>query len=223
MKVVHPDLIHPFLNTAEAFNPVFGLSRRPGEPLPAPPDMKYVEQLQRGERTYKQTDGKADYCYWFLYKLAAKQREAFLGHGGLTAIFLPPDPAAKAPAFMIPNRVRRNPAMMDLITKNDLQAKLDGAWSMKSAFLNQSKEMFGADLEDDPAFRGFPFILPLLESEAFFRHHPDEVRRWFTLFDFYVSESPRDSGVILASKHDIEEELVKLIRDMRNDGQEYRE
>jgi hypothetical protein len=223
MKVVQPDLIKLFLNSAAEFNPVFGLSRKPGEPMPPLPDMKYVEQLQKGERTYDQRDGKPDYCYWFLYKLSSRQRELFLGHGGLTAVFVKPDPAGKAPTISIPKRALRNPAMKEVIEKSNLQGMMDGAYAMKAGFLQQSKEMFGADLKEEPAYKGLPFIVPLLESEAFFRHAAAEVKRWFTLFDFYYNESPSDRGMLLAAKDDIEAEMADLVDELRGEGLVYRE
>ncbi|HLH01923.1 MAG TPA: hypothetical protein VKX25_04075 [Bryobacteraceae bacterium] len=221
MKALHPDLLKPFIKTAKEFNPVFGLSRRPGEAMPALPDMAYVKELQEGRRAYDHSEGKPNYCYWFLYRRGREQRELFLGHGGFTAIFVKPDPATKAPEVAIPKRALRNPAMRELIEKSSLQGMLDGAFALKAGFLAQSKELFGADLRDAPEFEGLPYIVPLLDANTVLRQPVDEVARWFTLFDVYLGESPADQGMVLAAKKGRKLPIAETLAALREEGLTY--
>ena len=189
--------------------------------MPPLPDMHYVKELQEGRRAYDHAEGKPNYCYWFLHKRSREQREVFLGHGGLTAIFVKPDPATKAPEVAIPKRAMRNPAMRELIEKSNLQGMLDGAFALKAGFLAQSKELFGADLREAPEFEGLPFILPLLDANTFLRHATEEVGRWFELFDVYVHESPADQGVVLAAKKGCKLPLGEVLAQLREEGLGY--
>ena len=49
-----------------------------------------------------------------------------------------------------------------------------------------------------------------------------ERESWFTVFDGYLVESPGDKGVLLMlKKPDFDEELGKLMKQMREDGLVY--
>lgn len=215
MKTIHPHLANTFIKTAPEFSPVFGLSRGPNEPLPALPDMEYVEDLQKGRRSYDANDGKPNYCYWFLNKAEDRQCELFLGYGGLTWVYVKPDPKQAAPEVRIPPRVLKKPGMRALIERHDLQKILNSAYAMQSGFLSRSKEMFGVDLKNEPMFPGLPFILPLLNSTTFFSQQDEQICEWFSLFDIYVHESVEDGGVLLASREPIEDQVIELVRVLR--------
>jgi hypothetical protein len=221
MKVIHPDLANPFIKTAPDYSPIFGLSRRPGSPLPALPDMHYVEELQKGTRKYNSSDGKPDYCYWFLYKAEELQRQEFFGHGGLSWMYVKPDQEHRAPQIKIPPKILKRPDAREAFKKFDLQKMLDAAYAMKSGFLCQSKEMFGGDLKEDPMYNGLPFIIPLLDSQAFLGSSSETIQRWFSLFEFYVNETVQDKGIILASKTSIQNELIELLADFRDRNEDY--
>ena len=81
--------------------------------------------------------------------------------------------------------------------------------------------MFAADLEDDPQYPGLLFVLPLLGSEDFFAADPNEIDKWFSLFQVYWRESPEDNGIVLAAREDIEEDLDAILEQMRAEGLEY--
>jgi len=42
-----------------------------------------------------------------------------------------------------------------------------------------------------------------------------ELKAYFELFDVYLRESPPDGGMILASKHDLEELLIDVLEQMK--------
>jgi hypothetical protein len=223
MKVIYPDLRDLFIKTAREFSPMFGLTRRPGAALPPVPDAKFAEDLQKGKIQYDHKTLQPDYCYWFLYPERERQRELFLGYGGLTTLYIKPDPGNQPPKIQIPKRVRQNEHFAPLLAGGSLQRVLDGAFALKSPFLAKSKETFAADLNEDPQYPGLLFVIPLLEVGAFFQASADQIETWFSLFDFYLHESPRDRGILLATPHDIEGELIELLARLRNAGFVYQD
>ena len=208
---------------AVEFHPLLGFSRRPGAPLPKFPGNEEVKRDQalylRGEKSLDVKQIMAGYCYWFLNKADHQQREAFLGQGGLTMIFLKPDPKTAVPPLVhFSSYVRRtNPAFQVM----DVDRFVAGVFALTDGFLARSKKLFGAGLEDEAVFPGIPFILPLLESADFFRQSDEECGKWFELFDVYMNESPNDMGLVLASKQDLDQDLLDILRQMRHEGLEY--
>jgi hypothetical protein len=224
MKTVYPDLLDGFIKTAPEFNPLFGLSRRPEARIPPLPDMRYVEQLQKGHREFKFGDQMADYCYWFVARQEQKQRQMFLGYGGLTTIFIRPDPGATPPPpSSIPPGVKRSPIFEPILKQWNLEQGRQVAFALKSEFLKKSKEFFGRGLEDDPQFPGFLYVLPLLSTRDFFDQPDEEAAHWFELFDLYVNESAPDKGIVLASKEDSDEKLAAILEKLKHQGMRYPE
>jgi hypothetical protein len=223
MKIIQPALRDVFLKTAKDFNPVFGLGRTPHTPLPPMPDMKYVEDLQQGRRKFDAKETQPDYCYWFLYKDERRQQESFLGFGGMTMLYLKPRPGEKPPKPRIPKYIQKDPAFSQLLARTDMDRMMDGALTLQSPFLKGSKEMFGEDLKEDPMYDGLLYILPLLDSATFLKTVKAETDQWFSLFDFYFNESQVDRGILLATQHDIEDDLIALSEQLRAEGLNYPE
>jgi hypothetical protein len=223
MKIIHPDLRDLFIRTSRQFCPMMGLSRRPNSPLPAIPDEKYAQDLQKGKVQYDHKALQPDYCYWFVYPEREKQRELFLGYGGLTALYIRADAGNKPPKVEVPKHIRHDQRFATLPPPEAMQRVLDGAFALKSPFLARSKEMFAADLKEDPQYPGLLFVIPLLEARAFFQASPEQIESWFSLFDFYLHESPGDRGILLATPHDIESELIDLLARLRDAGCVYQE
>jgi hypothetical protein len=90
-------------------------------------------------------------------------------------------------------------------------------------FQEKSKSLLGVGLQDDPQFKGLRFVLPLLKASDFFSESEQEVEKWFQLFDVYVNESPPDKGILLASKLDLEDSLIDLLKTLKEEGLEYPE
>lgn len=223
MKVIHPDLRDLFIKTSRQFCPMLGLSRRPGSPLPAVPDERYAQDLQKGKIQYDHKALQPDYCYWFLYPEREKQRELFLGYGGLTTLYIRPDAENKAPKVAVPKHIQQDKRFAMLPSQESMQRVLDGAFALKSPFLAKSKEMFAADLKEDPQYPGLLFVIPLLEAGAFFQASSEQIETWFSLFDFYLYESPKDRGIVLATHHEIEDELIDLLARLREAGFVYQD
>lgn len=208
---------------AMEFHPLLGFSRCPGAPLPKFPSTSEMKQDQAlylsGEKRLDVNEIMAGYCYWFLNKADHQQREAFLGLGGLTMIFLKPDPQTAVPLLVhFSSYVRRTNPVFQVL---DVDRFVAGVFGLTDGFLARSKKLFGAGLEDEAVFAGIPFILPWLESADFFRQSDEECGKWFELFDVYLSESPNDMGVLLASKTDLDQDLLDILRHMRDEGLEY--
>lgn len=221
MKTIYPDLRDTFIKTSREYHPLFGLGRHPGRRLPPVPDAQYAEDLQKGKVKYDHKSLQPDYSYWFLTKKPREQTQVFLGHGGLTTLyFTSADPEMPKP--MKPNMACvRDPKMRELIESTDINAMMAKLSSLQAPFLKRSKELFAADLVEDPQYPGLLFALPLLGSRDFFAAEADDIDEWFSLFDIYMRESPEDGGVILASSKDLEQDLTDLLTAMRDEGMEY--
>jgi hypothetical protein len=206
MKCLYPDLLDTYTTTCAEQATVGGLLRKPGAPIPAPPKPADIKALVDGTKPYDFDEYMPDLTYWFLKKQESKYRELFLGYGGLTIIYLEPDPKTAAPKLEIP--------------KMDVDGIHEQAFAFLDGFREKSKEVFGTGLESHPIYRGLTFILPMLESNDFFTHRA-ELPAWFDVFDVYITESRADKGILLASKHDIEEQLVEMLQAMRSEGLEY--
>lgn len=222
MKTIFPHLRDTFIKTSRQFHPIFGMGRYIDRPLPPVPDEKYAEDLQKGRAKYDHKALQPDYSYWFLDKKPREQNEHFLGSGGLTTLYFPPaDP--ESPPLPKPNMAAvRDPKMRALIESSDMDAMVKRINSLKAPFLKQSKELFAADMVDDPQYPGLLFALPLLGTREFFAATPAVLDTCFSLFTFYLRESPEDGGVLLATQKDFEDDLTELVETMRQDGMEYR-
>lgn len=221
-KTVYPNLMDPLINTMMEFIPIMGLGRKPGTALPKFPSKSEVERMTKKmfddlkqEKPLDLPDaGKyaPEYTYWFLDKSSQHQRELFFGYGGLSVTFLKPDPGTVAPPLPITDAQRKKIPMLQHLDRTWAQAN-----SMKEAFLAKSKEFFVAGLEAEPQMKGIPFILPLMDSSDFFSQPAEVVEKCFELFEVYVRESPADKGLLLSFKTDFEEQLVELLRSMKEE------
>lgn len=225
MKTIQPNLRDPFIKTAPKFSPIIGLGRKPYSAPPPLPDAKYAEDLQKGKIQYDHKAIQPDYCYWFLRNYSEEQWNLFLGHGGLTVAFSKPDPENKPPEIKIPQKAYKNPALRPLLEQHlpKLVATTEGAFALQSPFNKKSKELFGQDLKEDPQYPGLLFILPLLDTASFFQATQEMTKQWFSLFDFYLHESPSDRGILLATEKDIEGDLIALLQQMKDQGLNYLE
>jgi|SRR5579872_2012226 len=213
-----PELMDTYLRNAQGFQPILGLSRRPGMAIPRVPDTATLNRMAEAGEEIKFSEIAPDYCYWFLRKSGAKQLEAFWGHGGISIIFTKPDPATTPPPLPFSDTFRKK-------WKGIEESGVDGLWeaafALKDGFQAKSKELFGIGLEDEPQYPGLPFILPLLQTSDFFSQLEPESAKWFQLFNVYLRESPEDSGILLASKTDLDDTLIELLAKMRADGFTY--
>ncbi len=211
MKVIQPDYRQEFLKSSREFLPILGLGRHPGKPLPATPDAQYAEDLQKGRVTYDPASLKPAFAYWFLRRKMEEQLHLFFGSSGTVILFLKPEePPKKIPK---PNlALIRDPALRQMVEETDLDAQAAEMKAMQAPFLQQSKDIFAADLEDRPEFDGYRFVAPLLNASDFFTATCDELQKWFELFGVYVRESPEDKGILLASKEPIQEDLSSIMQ-----------
>jgi len=229
-KTVYPDLMQPLLDNMMELIPVMGLGIKPGTSLPVMPAQKEVEgslkkmfdTLQQGKELHMEDSKKymPDYAYWFLDKSEKKQRELFFGQGGLSITFLKPDPNTKPqPLPITPAQKQKLPFLQQF----DLEKQWAQAHSLRDGFLAKSKEFFSAGLEKEPQLKGIPFILPALDSADFFSQPAEVIEKCFKLFEIYVRESPVDKGILLAFAGELEESLIDLLKEMRDQKLSYSE
>jgi hypothetical protein len=214
------DVLDKFQKTAPRFSPLLGLSRKPGDKIPTLPTKEDMMPVVRGEKEFNLKDWIADYCYWFLCKKPLDQWREFLGLGGITLMFLKPDPKTMPPALPFTDAFRKKHRVFQML---DVDALLAGGYSLKDEFMAKSKELFGAGLEDHPQYPGIVFILPLLSTEHFLTQSEQENEKWFQLFEVYVNESPTDKGILLAFKNDHEKLLIDILKEIREAGLVYQE
>jgi hypothetical protein len=186
---------------------------------PTPTHAQIKEQVESG----KEIDFRewvADFLIWFMTKQPERQRELFLGHGGMLTLFLPTDPKTAPPKTPFTPALR---ASMPVFQKMDVDGIIAGAFATRDAFLEKSKALFGTDLETRPEYPGIPFVLPMLESGHFFIATEELRTKWFSLFDLYINESIKDKGILLAfQKEQYEDVLLDVLESMRDDGFVYR-
>lgn len=197
---------------------LMGLGRRPGASIPTLPTGEDLQKIVKDGKPFDLNQWVGDYSYWFIMKQPERQRELFLGLGGMTTIFLPPDPKTKAPKLPFTPALR---AAHPAFKKFDVDAVHEATYAMEDAFLEKSKALFGAGLEEEVQYDGLAFILPLLDSGHFFAVTPELREKWFELFDVYVHESKSDKGFILAFKKDFEPLLLEVLESMHEDGLRY--
>jgi len=139
VKMLQPEEVkRAFIETAPQFNPILGLSRRPGKVFPRPLTMDDIQEFSKDVSKFKVNDHIADYCYWFLEKAGKRQRELFFGNGGITTLFLKPD-TGKPAVPPLPNVFLKQP----LVQKMEFGKLINWANSLQDGFLAGSKELFG--------------------------------------------------------------------------------
>lgn len=212
-----PALRTDFTKSAMDLRPMLGLSRRPDSKPPSLPTDQDLKDLQEGRKKFNFSDYVADYSYWFRTHALSKGLKTFFGYSGTTTIFLKPDPKTQPPQVRLPKAIREHPMMKQL----DVEQATAAAFALLADFPSKSKEVFGKGLEEDPQFKGLIYILPLLTSQNFFGQSEEVIESWFQLFDVYINESADDKGILMASKKNFEEDLIKLIDKMRVDGLEF--
>ncbi len=217
-KVLYPDLLDTFTGLFTDQAPIIGLVRRPGAPVPKAPSPEQLNGILDGALKYDLDDYMPDLTYWFVKKQESRYRELFLGYAGLSILYLKPDPKTVAPPLPFSKKVREHP----MFPKLDVDAFHEGTFAMLDGFQEKSKQVFGVGLESNVVYPGLRFILPNLQSADFFTHRA-ELPKWFEVFDIFMAESRQDQGILLASKTDIEDDLIDLILDMREGGLLYQE
>lgn len=221
-KTVYPNLLDHFLDRSMEWIPIVGYARTPGVPLPPIPTLKSMQPLIDGEKPFDFGDYVGDFTYWFVWKEEKQQRDLFFGYGGLTMMFMPPDPAAIAKPPYISKRMREHPVFKPIFDRSDPARTITTGQSMGDKWLKQSLDIYGPDLPQSPQMKGIPFVIPRLKS-IHFLNSEEERQKLSTLCDFYIAESPEDQGVLLASAKDYDEPIIDILDQMRAAGLEYPE
>jgi len=200
-----------FVRHSRKFMPIAGLGRHPGAQLPDLPSDREYQQLMEGKKGFHVEDYMADYCYWFLVQSTEQQCQLFQGLGGMSIVYWKPDPKAKPPDFRIPAKYQGH----ELFQEFDVKGMVAGGCAMRDGFLAKSKQIVGAGLKGSVQLETIGYMLPLLTASEVFGLPEQELKAYFELFDVYLRESPPDGGMILASKHDLEELLIDVLEQMK--------
>lgn len=218
-KQITEDLGDTFRAYAPKCMKLMGLGRFADTPVPSFPSQEEVQKLVADGKKIDFRDWLGDYLIWFIGRQPDRQRELFLGYGGMTTIYLPPDPKAQAPKLPFTPALR---ASLPVFQRLDVDGTIAGTFAMQDQFLEKSKALFGKGLESRPEYPGLAFILPLLESAQFFLASPELRAQWFSLFEVYVQESRKDKGFLLAfQKPEYEAALLGVLEEMTRDGLRY--
>jgi hypothetical protein len=121
----------------------------------------------------------------------------------------------------VPGFVRNHPMMKQLYRVLEPDKMQEKSKAMMSPFREQTKEIFGAGLPRNLEYEGILFVLPRLASQDFFAQTDQQIRRWFEVFDVYVTESPEDRGIVMAGKDDLTSVVASIVEKMRSKGYRY--
>ena len=223
LQAIHPQLLEAFGASSREFKPLQGKAWRPGV---APPSIteQDVKALQEGDKLFDFKEYSHDQCYWFLNKAAGKQRDLFFGHAGMLVLYMEPEPRMQLPPFPVSaQQLRASPVFGVLFKDFDIEQVRAEAFALQSSFLSRSKELFQASVAPEASVKEALFVVPSFASADFFSKPPEEIRRWLNLFPMYLTESRPDNGILLASKHNLEDLLISIIEGMTRDGLSYQE
>ena len=218
MRALSKDAADDFLRYAQKCIVRLGLGRRPAADIPRFPTAEQIKKIAERGETIDLYEWTGDYHYWFVNKDPARQRELFLGHGGMMTLYLPPDP--KIPQNKLPFTPKLREAFA-VFKQVDVDAMIEGSNAAMDSFLPESKRLFGKGLEDRPQYPGIPFVLPALDSGHILAATAEQRREWFAFAPMYVRESLQDKGVLLAFQADHEDALKDLLDEMRSRGVHY--
>jgi hypothetical protein len=220
-KTIYPDLMDLFLDLSLELLPLLGFGMKPGVPLPRIPTLEDTKLLGEG-KPFNFGDYIGDFVFWFLGKDERRERESFFGYGGMTIMYLPPDPAIAAKKLPISPRLREHPVFRELFAQIDPDKVVARGKSLTDQWLKLSMDLYGRDLPKSPQMKGIRFIVPLLKSADFTRD-AQERDKLSQMCEVYVRESSEDGGILLGSKTDFTEPLVQILDEMSEAGMEYPE
>lgn len=213
MKITAPigtpkDLLH---ENQMKLIPIMGLGLKPGAKLPPIPTEEDLKPVIEGKKKFIFNDYVGDYSMWLMAREERWKRSLFLGFGGYTMLYLLPDPKTVPPPIPDHPGIRSMP----FFAENNV----DGMWEithlLNDDFCPRSKKVFGTNLDEHSNLDGTTFIIPLLNAQNFLQATPQEIEKWFTVFDVFIQESQQDNGIILASKFDLDEELTRILKTLR--------
>ena len=214
---IYPDLMEPMLLNLQKLNPVPGVMREYGEPLRKAPAPREIVQMVTDGKMEKLLSLGTDTGWWFASKNAGKQRELFLGNGGMVNVWLPPDPKTAPPPFHIPEKVLNNPAFAGM----DIAGTVQVTYSFADSFLPNSLKMFAPELKADPQYQGYPFAIALFKSKDIFNAGGEKREEWLQLAPCYLIESRADRGVLLWGTLKLDDVLQKVLEALRQQKLEY--
>jgi len=218
-KQITPEMGDSFRKYAQKCMKLLGLGRSSKNDLPSFPTQDQVKEAVDSGKPFDFRDWLGNYTIWFTSKQPEEQRELFLGCGGMTTIFLPPDPKLKPLRLPFTPKLR---ASFPVFQRTDVDGIITGTLAMQDAFLEKSKKLFGEDLVETPEYPGLAFILPLLDANHFFLANAETRSQWFELFDVYVNESRKDKGLVLAfQKEEYDQVMLDVLESMERDGLKY--
>jgi hypothetical protein len=108
-------------------SPIGGLSREPNSPGPKVVTEKDIELFKTGKKKFIPFEYMDDTCYWFLNASDDEVREWFMGHGGLTTLFVEPAASSGPPkldlksalgpysTMKVPRFLREHPMLKEVL------------------------------------------------------------------------------------------------------------
>lgn len=87
--------------------------------------------------------------------------------------------------------------------------------------LKKSKEYFGIGWEHRLEFKGVTFVLPRWTTQDFFELPEEQIQQLSEVCDVYISESPADNGVVLASFKPIHSQIQDALQALSRSGREF--
>ncbi len=210
------NFVQPFMDDVLELRPLLGFPRQPGQTLKRTATEADIEDFRNGKQ-FVLEEWFDYYCYWLLGGDRQATLQKYFGAGGMSVVWLkdagPPPAQTKIPKFLA-----NHPDMKPVLQRFPLQAQLQAAAALRHPFLKKSFEYFGQGLSTLKMMENIPFILPVLTSSQFFSLPEDYLKHLFELFEVYITESPADGGVILASSTDLTEPLAAIVAQLQQAG-----
>jgi hypothetical protein len=216
-NAIYPDMTEPMLLNLRALNPVPGVMRVYGESLRKAPAPREIVRMVNEGRVETLLSLGTDIGWWFAQKNADKQRDLFLGLGGMVNVWVPPDPKTAPPSFHMPEKVLKNPAFAGL----DIAGAILVTYSFADSFLPNSLKTFAPELKADPQYQGYPFALALFKSQDILSASGEQREEWLSLARCYLIESPSDKGILLWGTLEIDGAFDKALEVVRQQKLEY--
>jgi len=116
--------------------------------------------------------------------------------------------------------MREHPAFRDVFAKFDPDQVVARGQALGDKWLKRSLELYKDEIPQSPQTKHMPFIVPLLRS-ADFLDTAVERERLSELCEFYITESPNDQGILLASAKDHQDAIIEIVEAMRDAGMKY--
>lgn len=210
-RAIHQYCLKRFLRESLEYRVMTVLSRRPWEPLPEELPAEEAEALRRQEKPFALENYLYGLARWFRNFPAEKVIPSYCGLGGVTMLFVLPDPDTAPPPLDFPPGVKKSPHFREVFARGNPVDDLKYLLLLRHKGLAALKQAFGRGVEDSLMYRSVPVLIPRLRSQDFFSLDEPVLDALFGASPIYLAESPEEQGIVIASSKPIDDRLASLV------------